>query len=239
MQPIKKILLRNNKKYMWRSGDLHTDAGVVKEADLTTDNWVVKAHSGKELQVMPASFNDNMDKAKRGPQTLLRKDVGVILIETACDNKKVVVEAGTGSGLLTAYLAKHAKKVISYDNNESHHKLAQKNLEYLGIRNVELKLGSVEEQIDEKEVDIIILDLPNPDKVAENAYKALKQGGYIAVYVPSTTQVSAFVNAAQNKFNIEKVCELLEREWFVQGRKVRPKSQMQGHTAFLIFARKL
>ncbi len=239
MQPIKKVLFRNKKKYFWREGDLHTDAGVVKEADLLADNWVVKAHSGKELQVMPASFNDNIDKAKRGPQSLLRKDIGLILIETALDNTKTVLEAGTGSGLLTAYLSRYAKKVISYEINEAHQKLAKKNLDFLESKNVELKLGNVEEKIDEENIDIIILDLPCPDKVIPQAQKALKQGGYIVVYVPSTTQVSWFVEKARDHFHIEKVTELLEREWFVEGKKVRPKSQMQGHTAFMVFARKL
>ena len=32
---------------------------------------------------------------------------------------------------------------------------------------------------------------------------------------------------------------LIEREWFFQGRKVRPKSEMLGHTAFLVVGRKI
>ena len=36
-----------------------------------------------------------------------------------------------------------------------------------------------------------------------------------------------------------KTIEIIEREWDVQGRKVRPKSQPIGHSGFLTFVRKI
>jgi len=237
MAKIQKVLFRNGKKYYWSSGDLHTDAGMVEEKDLRVAEKIVIAKSGKELAVMPANFKDNIAKATRGPQSLLEKDIGLILAHTALDNTQTVVEAGTGSGLLTAYLAKWAKKVISYDLNPENQALAQKNLQVLNITNVELKQGDIA-KMQEKEIDVVILDLPEPEQAEKAVHMALKQGGYVVIYVPSIVQVMAATEAYQKEFLIEKTVELLEREWYVEQKKVRPKSDIQGHTAFMIFARK-
>lgn len=239
MAKIQKVLLRNNKKYYWSSGDLHTDAGMVPEAELQQATTKVTAKSGKELHVMPANFKDNLEKATRGPQSLLEKDVGLIIAHTAIDKTQTVLEAGTGSGLLTAYLARWAKQVISYDINKEHQALAQKNLDLLDIKNVELKHADIAQVTVEQEVDVVILDLPEPEFAAKSVHKALKQGGYVVIYVPSVVQVMAATEAYKQEFLIEKTVELLEREWYVDEKKVRPKSDMQAHTAFMIFARKI
>ena len=48
-----------------------------------------------------------------------------------------------------------------------------------------------------------------------------------------------FVKSIENKFYLWKISELIEREWTVENLRVRPNSQMLGHTAFLVFARKI
>ncbi|MAG78300.1 hypothetical protein CL616_02950 [archaeon] len=228
-----KILLYNAykgiKKYFWESGDLHTPHGIVKEKDIINNNNP-KSHSNKEFQSYEANFLDKIKKIKRGPQTLLQKDLAYINLYIEKDS--TVVEAGTGTGLLAATIAQKAKQVYSYDINESHLKLAQKNLDFLKITNVELINKDIYEGFDKK-TDTLILDLPQPWQVPFNN---VKNGGTIIAYLPTITQVMEFY---KTKLYIEKTIELLEREWYVQDKKVRPKSQMQGHTAFLVIARKL
>ena len=107
-------------------------------------------------------------------------------------------------------------------------------MDFLGIDNVELKEGDVYENIDEKDVDALTLDLPEPWRVNTSC---VKNGGTIIVYLPTIHQVMEFCERSQD--HVEKVVELLEREWHVLGRKVRPKSQMQGHTGFIIIVRKI
>ncbi len=131
-------------------------------------------------------------------------------------------------------MGRYAKKVISYDINKENIALAQKNLKFLQIENVEIKEGNVYEKIEEKDADILTLDLPEPWRVNLDC---VKNGGTIIVYLPSITQVAEFCSTT--KEHVEKVVELLEREWHVEGKKVRPKSDMLGHTAFLIIVRKL
>jgi len=230
-----KILLFNSikgiKRFFWKEGNLDTPYGVVNEEDLKKDSNRVKAHSGKEFVIYPANFLDKTKKIKRGPQTLLQKDLAYIQLYIEKDS--IVAEAGSGTGLLASVIAQKAKQVYSYEINESNLKLAQKNLNFLNITNVKLIHQDIAEGFEDN-VDALILDIPEPWKVPLNS---LKNGATIITYSPSITQVMEF--SKQEGIHIEKTIELLEREWFVQGRKVRPKSQMEGHTAFLTIARKI
>ena len=47
------------------------------------------------------------------------------------------------------------------------------------------------------------------------------------------------LEVSAKEFIVEKVSELLEREWHVENLRVRPKSQMIAHTAFLVFLRNI
>jgi tRNA (adenine57-N1/adenine58-N1)-methyltransferase catalytic subunit len=231
---VKKVLIRSDKKFYWKDGDLHTNYGVVKEEDLKEAKGLIKSHSGKEFTIFEANFIDKLKKIKRGPQTLLLKDLGYIFINSGVTKDSLVVDAGTGCGILATVMAKVAKKVVTYDKNKDNIAISQKNFKYLDVQNVEVKEKDVYEGIEEKDVDILTLDLPEPWRVDTSC---VKNGGTIIVYLPTITQVSEFCD--KTKDYVVKVVELLEREWYVQGRKVRPKSQMQGHTAFLIIVRKV
>ena len=226
---IKKVLVKNNKKFYWKSGDSQNQFGVVKEADIKKAKGFVKSHNGNEFFIYDANFTDQLKKIKRGPQTLVLKDLGYILINSGVDKNSLVVDAGAGCGVLACVMGRYAKKVVSYEMRKDHLKIAEKNVKFLGAKNVTLKEKNVYEGIDEKNVDILTLDLPEPWKVD---YSCLKNGGTFVVYLPTIKQVMDFVERVQG-------VELMEREWFFQGRKVRPKSDMLGHTAFLVVGRKL
>src|SRR3989344_2927443 len=151
---INKVLIRQNKTYYWGEKDLHTTAGVIKEADLKKDTTKVNAHSGKEFFVFPALFIDKIQKIKRLPQAIPEKDIALILTYSSIDNNSVVLEAGTGSGKLLAFLARVANKIISYETNNEYIKIAKKNLEDLDISNVEIKNKDIYLGIDEKNLDL-------------------------------------------------------------------------------------
>ncbi len=229
-----KVLVHKGKKLYWKKGDCHSKDGLVKEADLEQATNKVTSNKGVQFDVYEANFLDQLKTCKRGPQTLLPKDLAYILHHAALTKDSVVVDAGTGCGFVAATLARYCKRVFTYDNRPEHTRLAQSNMKYLGIKNVTFKQGDVYEKIEETEVDVLNLDLAEPWRVKTDC---VKNGGTILVYLPTIPQVMKFCEETTD--HVEKVIELLEREWHVEGRKVRPKSQMQGHTAFLIVARKL
>ncbi|MFH1211154.1 MAG: methyltransferase domain-containing protein [archaeon] len=237
---VKKVLIRNGIKYYWSQGDLHTLAGVVKEDDIKKGKEKVQSHHGKEFLIFDANFVDEMRRIKRGPAIMIPKDIGYVIANSGIDKESVVVDAGTGCGASAMTIARLVKKVITYEINEEFYKTAQKNIEELEIKNIELKKKNIYEGIDEKELDLIFLDLPEPWHVIKHAEKSLKSGRFMVAYLPTTTQIEELVTAAEgNGFIQEKTIEIIEREWHVEGKKVRPKSKMIGHTGFLVFLRKI
>ncbi len=236
---VKKILIdHKGKKYFWNQGDLHTLYGVVKEKDILLGGDVM-SHLGKKFLSFDAGFVDNILKLKKGPAFMTLKDIGVIISRIGICKESKIVEAGSGSGVLTSSLAQMSNHVTSYEYVQDHLNIAQKNLISLGLK-AELKLQDIYQGIDEKNIDVLILDLAEPWKVLEHGVKALKSGGIFVSFVPQITQVIQLVEESLKfSYYFEECVENLERSWYVEGKKVRPHNQMLGHTGFLVFLRKI
>ncbi len=239
----KKILSRLGKTFYWKGeGDLHTTYGMLKDADLKKSSGRIQSNIEKEFLIMNASFVDKMQCITRGPQAMMEKDIAILLAYTSPEQDAKIVEVGAGSGKLSCFLGHFFPKatIISYDRNESHLNLAKKNTAELGITNIEFRLQDVLESFSEKDVDVVFMDIPDPDKAAKNVAPVIKNGGYFVVYVPTIVQVQSFVEEAKrNDLLVERVIEVNEREWHVEDLKVRPVSSGIMHTAFLVFTRKI
>ncbi len=220
--------------------DFHTEKGVIKKSDFKKKGEV-KSTKGAEFQIIDAQFIDLYKRIKRIAQIIPRKDVGYIITETGIGKDSIIVDSGSGSGGLSLFLAHIAKKVTTYDIKQAHVDLVNDNIKFLNLKNIKAKQHNIYKSIKEKSVDILTLDLPEPWKVLKHAEKALKSGGYIVSYSPCIPQVIEFVNALDKhtSFLHTKTVEIIEREWEVTGRKVRPKSRMMGHSGFLSFVRKI
>lgn len=220
--------------------DLHTQYGVIKKNDLQKGGRV-QSDRGKEFSIFDASFVDRYRRIKRLAQIIPLKDIGFILAKTGVGSESLVVEAGSGSGALSLFLARHVKDVVSYDINADHQEIARQNAANLQVHNITFKLKSIYETIDEKNLDLICLDVPEPWKAIPTAEHALKQGGFLVSYSPTIPQVTDFVNAvhASPNFVHLKTVEVIEREWEVDGRKVRPTSKTIIHSGFLSLGRRI
>jgi len=236
------LMADNGRLFFYKGADLHTQYGYIKSGEIEKANpgKRLTTNTGKELIVIEASFLDLYSKIKRGAQIIPLKDMASIVTGTGMNKKSVVLEAGSGSGASSIFMAHIAKKVYTYELREDFYKIVEGNLEKLEIKNVYQKMGDIYLGIKEKNIDIILLDLPSPWKAIEHALKALKIGGYLVSYSPSIAQVSDFVDEiGKSDFVHLKTTETIEREWDVDGRKIRPKSQPIGHSGFLTFCRRL
>lgn len=178
-------------------------------------------------------------KMKRGPQVILPKDIGIIIAYTGIGKESVCVDAGTGSGWLATALARVCKEVYSYDVREDFLKIAEKNIEITGQHNIFLKKGDVFKKIDEKDVDLVTLDMPNSEKALKNARSALKDGGYVVGYLPNMEQVKTFVAKLESLGFVDiYTIEVILRDMLVRKEGVRPSTKGIWHTAYLTFARK-
>ena len=87
----------------------------------------------------------------------------------------------------------------------------------------------------------MILDMLAPWDVLAAVAAALRPGGVLIGYVATTTQLSRLVEALRDSggWTEPHSWECLVRNWHVLGLAVRPDHRMQGHTAFLVTARRL
>jgi tRNA (adenine57-N1/adenine58-N1)-methyltransferase len=198
----------------------------------------------KQFWILRPSLQDKLQGLKRKAQIILPRDTAMIISNCSIESNQKVMEAGIGSGSLTIALANSIApggKVISYDNREDFIKHALKNVKNSNLEKyVETKLKDVTTGIDEKNLDAIILDMPNPWDAVKHAYKALKPGGYLCTYSPLSSQVENTVKEIKNYNFIEvKTIENIQREMVVSDKGMRPKFGMLGHTGYLTFARKV
>ena len=155
-----------------------------------------------------------------------------------------VLEAGTGSGGLTLFLARAVGEkglVESYEARPHHLAQAERNVRaFWQVENVRFHLGKLEEaELEEAAYDGVALDLMEPWKVLEKAALALKPDRFLVAYLPNITQVLELVRAAEaHPFRLERVLEVGWREWAVRLPVAHPRFQQVGHTAFLVALRR-
>ena len=246
MASIKKILItRQGRKFYAKDleQDLHTQYGFIKKEELKNAKQgnVLKSNTNKEFFIFNPAFIDLYRKIKRDAQIIPLKDIGVIVAETGINKESRILDAGSGSGALACFLAGIAKEVITYEIREDFIEIVRQNIESLNLKNIKLKHKNIYEETEEKNIDVVALDVPEPWKAIESCAKSLKAGGFLVSYSPSVPQVIDFVSAVRKNENFVylKTSEIIEREWEVEERKVRPKSQGIGHSGFLSFARKV
>src|SRR3972149_9796838 len=171
---------------------------------------------------------DIFKKAKRGPQIISRKDLGTIVAETGCTQNWKVVDAGTGSGFSSMFFANIGCNVYAYENDERWFKIAQENFKNFGFKNIKLKFKDILKGIDERNVDLILLDMKSAEKVIKNAYQSLKKDEWLVCYSLHIEQViKIFKEIAKLKFVRIKLLENIQREWQIEGNTyTRPKTEM-------------
>src|SRR3989344_8029860 len=230
------VIKVEDNKFTTEFGDFNLGALVGKSYGIK-----VKTHLGYEFNVMKPRLPDLLKKIKRMPQIITLKDAGMIAGQTGMNKEDIVVEAGAGSGALTIFLAGVAKHVYTYEIRKDFHEVAKGNYERLGIKNITIKNKDITKGIEEKEVDLVTLDMEFPEKAFKAAHKALKVGGYLVIYAPIIEQVSRLRGLISDKhFTDVETFECILRPWQIEPPdKSRPSGHFLTHTGFLTFARKI
>lgn len=235
------LLLGKEKSYVIRPNLFSCQFGSFDLRKLVGKKFGKKIKIGKEnFTVVKPNILDLLKKAKRGPQIILPKDFGLILSVTGCSPGWKVVDAGTGSGFLSMFLANFGCNVHTYEKKKEFYEIAKKNFKRFGLKNLKIKNSDVTKGIKERNVDMITLDLKNPERVTKHAFKALKPGGWLVIYsmhIEETKKVYSEIK--KHDFTKLLILENLQRQWQSVKEFTRPKTYMLAHTAFLTFARKM
>lgn len=230
-------------------GSYSTHGGAIAHDDLIghPDGTILTTNLGRRLLALRPTFAEHVVERKRRAQPIYPKDLGAILIRADLAPGDLVVEAGTGTAALTLAALRAvgpAGRVVSYEIREDFHAAARAIVEeVLGAvpENLELRVGDVYDGIEERDVDRVLLDLPEPWRALEGAAAALRPGGVLFAHCPNATQVQRLCDGMREVggFGLFETVELLERGWTVRGRSLRPAHRMVAHTGFMTFARRL
>ena len=141
-------------------------------------------------------------------------------------------------------LLRAGAEVAGYELREDFASRARRNVEsFLGdeaLERYQVEVRDSYEGIDHRDIDRVVLDLPEPWRVVPHAEKALRPGGILVAYTPSIVQVSQLRQVLDGSgFRMPETLEVLHRTWHVEGASVRPDHRMVAHTGFLTHARLL
>lgn len=227
----------------------HTHRGMLPHDDILgrPEGIVVTSSNGTAFLALRPILDDFVLSMPRGAQVIYPKDAARIVGLANLGAGARVAEAGVGSGALTCSLLRavgDAGSVTSYERRPEFAEVAQRNVErWFGHRpgNWQLRLGDMAVDLVERELDAIVLDMLAPWECLASVAEALAPGGVLVGYVATTTQLSRLVESMRvtGHWTEPRAEETLLRTWHLEGLAVRPDHRMNGHTAFLVTARRL
>lgn len=228
-------------------GTLNTGRGTLDMRGAVGRNYgdLIQTAQGASVKILCPRFSDVFYGVVRGPQIITMKDAGLMAAYTGLGPGDVVVEGGSGSGAMTVFLAHvvgPAGRVYSYEIRPDFAKLAASNVRASGFSDAVIqKTSSIYEGIEERDVDVVTLDVPEPWRVIPHAEIALKPGGYMVSYIPTVDQMEKFGTELYSVkgFAEFSAIEAIVREYQVKPGATRPQTKGLMHTGFLCFARKV
>jgi tRNA (adenine57-N1/adenine58-N1)-methyltransferase len=239
------LLDRKNRRYLVTlSPDqtFHSHLGQLRHSQLigsTVGGWY-RTDRGHVLLAVRPTLGDFLLEMPRGPQIIYPKDLGNIIILGDIFPGATVIEGGLGSGALTAALLRavgSTGKVITYEINEATLPNALRNVRKVvpDTPNLTITVGDIYQGIAQRQVDRVVLDVPEPWQAVSGIGDALVMGGILLSFLPTILQVHHLVNDLNRdgRFQMVETVETLLRSWHVTERSVRPDHRMVAHSGFL------
>jgi tRNA (adenine57-N1/adenine58-N1)-methyltransferase len=237
-----RVRLKAGQRHSLHSGAIEHDALIGKP-----EGVVVTTQMGARLLAVRPTFAEQVTGRVRQAQPIYPKDLGAILVGADIHPGARVLEAGTGTGALTLAALRAVGPeglVVSYEQREDFLEAAGRAItETLGALppNLSLKLGDIYQGVAERDMDRVLLDLPEPWQAVPAVQSSLRPGGIVFAHCPNVSQVQRFFESLREArgFGMLEAFELLQRGWTVRGRSLRPSHRMVAHTGFLCFARRI
>ncbi len=223
----------------------HSHQGRLAHAELighTVGGWY-RTDKGHVLLAVRPTLGDFVREMPRGPQIIYPKDLGNIVSMADIFPGAMVIEGGLGSGSLTAALLRAVGgtgQVITYEIEESVIPRAKSNIQRVlpDISRLTIRVGDIYQGISERDVDRVVLDVPEPWQSVSTIGDCLVMGGIVLSFLPTILQVHRLTLALEEdtRFQMIETVETLLRPWHVTERSVRPEHRMIAHSGFLTTA---
>ncbi|UHH26877.1 tRNA (adenine-N1)-methyltransferase [Halobacterium noricense] len=235
------LLVREDREFLAAPGDeVHTDLGVIDVPESVEPGETVETHLGEPFTVRELRGPDLFNHLDRTGAPMMPKDIGLVVGHTGASRGDRVLDAGTGTGVLAAYLGRLGADVVTYERDPEFAEVARENMELAEVADtVDVRTGDVTDHLDDLAAfDLLTLDTANAPTVVERADDLLVSGGYAAVYSPFVEDAREVNLAAEDAglANVETI-ETIQREMDLDERGSRPSTAGVGHTGYLTFAR--
>ncbi len=212
---------------------------------------LLKSEQGQPVVCLRLSFEDYiLKRLKRRTSIIHPKDLAFLVMRGDLYPGASVLEAGIGSGSATTMLLRLLGKggrLISCERRSEFIKPALENVEEYrrlfgdsgSIHQV--VQGDVYHGIAAADLDMILLDVPDPELAAPFAWKSLRPGGILLSWLPTVNQVYILGRHLQqfDGWGVVEIRELIQRSWDIDENALRPFHKMIAHTGFMVRARKL
>ena len=238
------LLVHDDREYLRAPGDeLHTDLGVLEVPEDVDPGTVLETHLGEPFVVRRLRGPDLFNHFERTGAPMMPRDVGLVMGHTGIAAGDRVLDAGTGTGVLAAYLGRCHAEVTSYEIDADFAEVARENMHLGGVADrVDVRTGDLTDHLDDAAeagpFDAITLDTGDAPAVVAAAPDLLAPGGYVAVYSPFVENSRESVGAAREAGLIDiETLETIQREMDFGDRGSRPSTAGVGHTGYLTFAR--
>jgi len=237
------LLTRGDREFRCEPGEeLHTDLGVLTVPDDPESGDTVETHLGEPFTVRELRGPDLFDHLDRTGAPMMPKDIGLVMGYTGACGEDRVLDAGTGTGVLAAYLGRAGADVLTFERDPEFAEQARENMALAGVADtVEVRTGDLREEIDELGTfDLLTLDTGDAPAIVERAPEVLVHGGHVVTYSPFVENARKSAEAAREAGLAEvETRETIEREMTFDDRGTRPSTAGVGHTGYLTFARKV
>ncbi|RIA92203.1 S-adenosyl-L-methionine-dependent methyltransferase [Glomus cerebriforme] len=208
---------------------------------------IVKTNKEKSFTLHFPTLDEYVLKISRRTTPIYPKDANTIVALLDLYPYSRILEAGTGNGSLTLYLARAiypTGHIHTIDINADSIRKAQKNIEqyFRGIyyNNITFSTGSCSDVLNSlpentEKYDGVVLDMPEPWLELSTITPKLKLDGFMICYLPNITQILNLIKfIRENKFKLAtiQVLEVQWRPWEVRATVIR--SKMDENIAFSV-----
>jgi tRNA (adenine57-N1/adenine58-N1)-methyltransferase len=237
------LLVYEDREYLVQpGGELGTDLGVVDIPEDVAHGQTLESHLGEAFRVRALRGPDLFHHLERTGAPMLPRDIGLVVGETGVQAGDRVLDAGTGTGVLAAYLGRLDADVVTYERDAEFAENARENMAMAGVEDrVDVRTGDLTDHLDDlagADFDVLTLDTGDAADVVAHAADLLVTGGSFAVYNPFVEQSRAVVRTARDADLVDVRCEeTIQREMDFGDRGSRPSTKGVGHTGYLVFGR--
>lgn len=236
------LLIHEDREYLLSPGEtLETDLGVLEVPEDVTPGETVETHLGTRFTVRKLRLPDLFHHLERTGAPMMPRDVGLVLGLTGVARGDRVLDAGTGTGILSIAMARAGADVLTYEVDEAFADVARENMETAGVADsVDVRTGDLTEHLGGHDpFDVVTLDTADAPAVVERTPNLLTSGGFVAVYSPFVEDSRDVVETARSVGLVDvETRETIQRQMDFDDRGSRPSTGGVGHTGYLTIARR-